>query len=212
MPFPHRSKMLRTLAFVYPFIFDNIPLFHRLTLCCEDGCNPSETLFVHCYHLIFAFLTCFLFASHLPERLAPGHFDYIGHSHQLFHICAVVGTHFQMEALLTDMASRRAWLAANTVVPSFLGTVGAMALAVVLNLAVIATFSAVLLQRPSSVIFTHQVSAHKLKTQQRVNRNRSKYVVVMSLSYCICWFPFNIITLVVVFIEPDALDSPLFLM
>ncbi|KAL4646791.1 progestin and adipoQ receptor family member 6-like [Arapaima gigas] len=146
MPFPHRSKMLRTLAFVYPFIFDNIPLFHRLTLCCEDGCNPSETLFVHCYHLIFAFLTCFLFASHLPERLAPGHFDYIGHSHQLFHICAVVGTHFQMEALLTDMASRRAWLAANTVVPSFLGTVGAMALAVVLNLAVIATFSAVLLQ------------------------------------------------------------------
>lgn len=34
----------------------------------------------HCYHLFCALLTGFLFASHLPERLAPGRFDYIGES------------------------------------------------------------------------------------------------------------------------------------
>uniref|UniRef100_A0A4W5P969 Progestin and adipoQ receptor family member 6 n=1 Tax=Hucho hucho TaxID=62062 RepID=A0A4W5P969_9TELE len=80
MQFPHRSKVLRTGAFVFPFIFDNIPLFYRLLLCCRGSCCHSEALPSHCYHLLFAFLTCFLFASHLPERLAPGRFDYFGTS------------------------------------------------------------------------------------------------------------------------------------
>ncbi|XP_029593124.1 membrane progestin receptor delta isoform X2 [Salmo trutta] len=148
MQFPHRSKILRTGAFVFPFIFDNIPLFYRLLLCCGGSCCHSEALSSHCYHLLFAFLTCFLFASHLPERLAPGRFDYFGHSHQLFHICAVVGTHFQMEAVLADMISRRAWLIAQAAVPSFLSTLGALALGIILNLGIIGIFSAPLLWNP----------------------------------------------------------------
>ncbi|XP_036371978.1 membrane progestin receptor delta-like [Megalops cyprinoides] len=145
LEFPRKSKILRTGAFVYPFIFDNIPLFYRLLQCCGGCCSHSEALSNHCYHLLFAFLTCFLFASHLPERLAPGRFDYIGHSHQLFHVCAVVGTHFQMEAVLADMTSRRSWLAAHSTRPSFLGTMGTLALSLLLNLAIIGFFSATLL-------------------------------------------------------------------
>ncbi|KAG7469589.1 hypothetical protein MATL_G00130470 [Megalops atlanticus] len=163
LQFPRKSKILRTGAFVYPFIFDNIPLFYRLLLCFGGSCSHTEALPSHCYHLLFAFLTCFLFASHLPERLAPGRFDYIGHSHQLFHICAVVGTHFQMEAVLADMTSRRAWLAAHSAVPSFLGTVGALALGFLLNLIILAFFSAALLRAPSHSglyhITKHQPSA-----------------------------------------------------
>ncbi|XP_058862021.1 membrane progestin receptor delta-like isoform X2 [Acipenser ruthenus] len=150
LEFPRWSKILRTAAFVYPFVFDNIPLFYRLLVCSGEGCTHNEAVSSHCYHLIFAFLTCFLFASHLPERLAPGRFDYIGHSHQLFHICAVVGTHFQMEAILADMSSRRGWLAAHTPMPSFLGSVGAVSIGVVLNLAIIGLFSATLLWTPST--------------------------------------------------------------
>ncbi|RXM93752.1 Membrane progestin receptor gamma-B [Acipenser ruthenus] len=74
----------------------------------------------------------------------------MGHSHQLFHICAVVGTHFQMEAILADMSSRRGWLAAHTPMPSFLGSVGAVSIGVVLNLAIIGLFSATLLWTPST--------------------------------------------------------------
>ncbi|XP_036414049.1 membrane progestin receptor delta isoform X1 [Colossoma macropomum] len=149
LQFPHRSKILRTSAFVVPFIFDNIPLFYRLLLCFSGSCNHTEAVSSHCYHLLFAFLTGFLFASHLPERLAPGRFDYIGHSHQLFHICAVVGTHFQMEAVLADMSSRQSWLMAHSAGPSFLGTLGALALAFLLNLGVIGLFSACLLRTPN---------------------------------------------------------------
>ncbi|XP_023657197.2 membrane progestin receptor delta [Paramormyrops kingsleyae] len=159
MEFPRKSKILRTAAFVYPFIFDNIPLFHRLLLCCGDSFSHNEASSSHCYHLIFAFLTCFLFTSHLPERLAPGRFDFIGHSHQLFHICAVVGTHFQMEALLADMTSRSAWLMVNTAVPSLLGTIGALVLGVLLNLGIIAVFSAALLKVPGRRPASHAVAA-----------------------------------------------------
>ncbi|XP_063055435.1 membrane progestin receptor delta [Engraulis encrasicolus] len=148
VPFPHRSKILRLWAFVFPFLFDNIPLFYRLLLCLGGGCRYTEAVSSHLYHLLFAFLTCFLFASHLPERLAPGRFDYFGHSHQLFHICAVVGTHFQMEAVLADMASRRGWLVSQGAMPSFLGTVGALVLSVLLNVGIIGLFSASLLRAP----------------------------------------------------------------
>ncbi|KAK5862069.1 hypothetical protein PBY51_017500 [Eleginops maclovinus] len=145
LQFPQRSKVLRTGAFVLPFMFDTVPLFYRILLCCGGNCLPSEALSSHCYHLLFAFLTCFLFTSHFPERLAPGRFDYFGHSHQLFHISAVVGTHFQMEGVMADMASRRTWLLAHGAMPSFLGTIGVLVASLVLNLGIIGIFSAPLL-------------------------------------------------------------------
>ncbi|KAF4555530.1 hemolysin-III-like protein 4 [Elsinoe fawcettii] len=40
-----------------------------------------------------------LFVSRVPERLSPGSFDVWGHSHQIFHTCAVVGTAFHVVAL-----------------------------------------------------------------------------------------------------------------
>uniref|UniRef100_A0A2K5ZNI6 Progestin and adipoQ receptor family member 6 n=1 Tax=Mandrillus leucophaeus TaxID=9568 RepID=A0A2K5ZNI6_MANLE len=77
---PGLSKVLRTAAFTYPFLFDNLPLFYRLGLCWGRGhsCGQEALSTSHGYHLFCALLTGFLFASHLPERLAPGRFDYIG--------------------------------------------------------------------------------------------------------------------------------------
>ena len=71
-----------------------------------------------------------------------------GHSHQLFHVSAVVGTHFQMEGVIADMASRRAWLLAQGATPSFPGTIGALVVSLVLNLGIIGVFSAPLLLKP----------------------------------------------------------------
>ncbi|XP_075396506.1 membrane progestin receptor delta [Tenrec ecaudatus] len=149
---PGLCKVLRTTAFAHPFLFDNLPLFYRLGLCwgraphCgQEALSPS-----HCYHLLCALLTAFLFTSHLPERLAPGRFDYIGHSHQLFHICAVLGTHFQLEAVLADMGARRTWLAALAPALSLGGMAATLGLAVAGNLLIIASFTATLMRAPSS--------------------------------------------------------------
>lgn len=73
-----------------------------------------------------------------------------GHSHQLFHICAVLGTHFQLEAVLADMGSRRAWLATQEPPLGLVGTVATLGLAVVGNLLIIAAFTASLFWGPST--------------------------------------------------------------
>ncbi|KAM7053566.1 membrane progestin receptor delta isoform 1-T2 [Molossus nigricans] len=149
---PGFSKILRTGAFAYPFLYDNLPLFYRLGLCWGRGhsCGQEALSTSHGYHLLCALLTGFLFASHLPERLAPGRFDYIGHSHQLFHICAVLGTHFQLEAVLADMGSRQAWLATQDPPLGLAGTVTTLGLAVAGNLLIIAAFTASLFRVPST--------------------------------------------------------------
>uniref|UniRef100_G3WMC1 Progestin and adipoQ receptor family member 6 n=1 Tax=Sarcophilus harrisii TaxID=9305 RepID=G3WMC1_SARHA len=149
---PRLSKVLRTVAFAYPFFFDNLPLFYRLLLCSSGGfsCGQEALSANHSYHLLCALLTGFLFASHLPERLAPGRFDYIGHSHQLFHICAVLGTHFQLEAVLADMGARRDWLSAHSPPLSLAATVATMGLAVTGNLIIIAIFTTALLRAPQA--------------------------------------------------------------
>ncbi|KAG7283793.1 hypothetical protein CRUP_034417 [Coryphaenoides rupestris] len=114
-------------------------------LCTGEGCTDNGTNVLHYYHIALAFLTAFLFATHLPERLAPGSFDYIGHSHQLFHVCSIVGTHFQMKAIEQDMATRRAWLLTHSSAISFSNTLGAALLSLLLNLTVISFFSLPLL-------------------------------------------------------------------
>lgn len=40
------------------------------------------------------------FVSRVPERLSPGTFDIWGHSHQIFHTCAVIGTGCHLMALV----------------------------------------------------------------------------------------------------------------
>ncbi|XP_032753970.1 membrane progestin receptor delta isoform X1 [Rattus rattus] len=149
---PGLSKVLRTAAFAYPFLFDNLPLFYRLRLCWgrAHSCGRDALSCSHGYHLLCALLTGFLFAARLPERLAPGRFDYIGHSHQLFHICAVLGTHFQLEAVLADMGSRRGWLAMQEPTLGLEATVATLSLAVIGNLLIIAAFTASLLRSPGA--------------------------------------------------------------
>ncbi|KAM4602474.1 membrane progestin receptor gamma-B-like [Polymixia lowei] len=138
---PKFGKVLRVVAFAFPYLFDNIPLFYRVFLCVGEGCTDNDTNILHYNHIALAFLTGFLFATHLPERLAPGSFDYIGHSHQLFHVCGIMGTLFQMTAIEQDMATRRQWLHAHSLPISFGNTLGAALLCVVLNLSIIIIYS-----------------------------------------------------------------------
>ncbi|CAH2274540.1 membrane progestin receptor gamma isoform X1 [Pelobates cultripes] len=145
---PRFSKVLRTTAFGYPYFFDTIPLFYRLFLCSGSDCTQNATVTLHIGHTFLALLTGFLFATHLPERLAPGRFDYVGHSHQLFHVCAILGTYIQMEALIMDMNLRRSWFEKNDTLPSLSSTLGAWSLALALSLLLVIGFSWALYWKP----------------------------------------------------------------
>lgn len=68
-----------------------------------------------------------------------------GHSHQLFHVCAILGTHFQMKAIEQDMRLRRSWLLEHSRALSLSNTVWPGLFCVVVNLLIIALFSLPLL-------------------------------------------------------------------
>ncbi|NXR92676.1 MPRGB protein, partial [Hypocryptadius cinnamomeus] len=129
---PCLSKAFRTLAFVYPYLFDSIPVFYRLSRSVAGSCSEGS-LPLHSRHCLCALLTFLSFTSHLPERLAPGSFDFIGHSHQLFHICGILGTLFQLEAVSMDMAERRGRLP----LPSSLETFGSLGMGAAASLAIL---------------------------------------------------------------------------
>ncbi|XP_066557297.1 membrane progestin receptor gamma-B isoform X2 [Amia ocellicauda] len=147
---PRLAKVLRILAFAYPYLFDNIPVFYRIFVCAGVGCTDNASNMLHYQHVSLAFLTCFLFAMHLPERLAPGCFDYIGHSHQLFHVCAIFSTNVQMESIILDMELRRECLLAHGPPVTFGSSVGPALLCVALSLCIIYAFSQALYWVPTT--------------------------------------------------------------
>lgn len=55
----------------------------QVFVCEGEGCTENDANILHYNHIALAFLTGFLFATHLPERLAPGSFDYIGESNRV---------------------------------------------------------------------------------------------------------------------------------
>uniref|UniRef100_A0A8C3MZ63 Uncharacterized protein n=1 Tax=Geospiza parvula TaxID=87175 RepID=A0A8C3MZ63_GEOPR len=133
---PRLSKAFRTLAFVYPYIFDSIPVFYRWgTGNGSLGLMDQSRFFLGSGVGVglCALLTLLSFTSRLPESLAPGSFDFIGHSHQVFHICGILGTLFQLEAVSMDMAERRGRLP----LPSSLQTFGSLGLGAAASLAIL---------------------------------------------------------------------------
>ncbi|KAB0396813.1 hypothetical protein E2I00_015744, partial [Balaenoptera physalus] len=108
----------------------------------------NEATLYHQKHMAMTLLASFLYSAHLPERLAPGRFDYIGHSHQLFHVCVILATHMQMEAILLDKTLRKEWLLAHSRPLLFSQIAGAILLCLIFSLSNIVYFSAALYRIP----------------------------------------------------------------
>ncbi|XP_024603291.1 membrane progestin receptor gamma isoform X1 [Neophocaena asiaeorientalis asiaeorientalis] len=144
---PRLCKMLRVLAFAYPYTWDSLPIFSRLFLFPGESAQNEATLY-HQKHMAVTLLASFLYSAHLPERLAPGRFDYIGHSHQLFHVCVILATHMQMEAILLDKTLRKEWLLAHSRPLLFSQIAGAILLCLIFSLSNITYFSAALYRIP----------------------------------------------------------------
>ncbi|XP_077905512.1 membrane progestin receptor gamma isoform X3 [Ictidomys tridecemlineatus] len=108
----------------------------------------NEATLYHQKHVVMTLLASVLYSAHLPECLAPGCFDYIGHSHQLFHVCVILATHLQMEAILLDKTLRKEWLMTAFRPFSFSQIAVAVMLCLIFSLSNIIYFSAALYRIP----------------------------------------------------------------
>lgn len=139
--------MLRVLAFAFPYTWDSLPVLFRVFLLPGESAENEATVY-HQKHVAMTLLASFFYSAHLPERLAPGRFDYIGHSHQLFHVCVILATHMQMEAILLDKTLRKEWLLTHCRPLVFAQIAGAILLCLIFSLSNIVYFSAALYRIP----------------------------------------------------------------
>ncbi|XP_076456208.1 membrane progestin receptor gamma-like [Babylonia areolata] len=132
-------QCLRLFSFSLPYLFNSFPVIVRLLFCSEEESRlTAQTL--HARQFIFAVIAAFLYASHFPERLKPGQFDIIGHSHQLFHVATILGVMDQLQAVLQDMQERRA-LVSSWMDFDLHTSLGLMGLVLVVNTVIITVYS-----------------------------------------------------------------------
>ncbi|PAA64625.1 hypothetical protein BOX15_Mlig011882g1, partial [Macrostomum lignano] len=105
MPRSLSRQVLRLSGFVLACLIANLPVLARLA---AAAANSDEASLPHWRRQLWLVLAmAFLYLTHLPERLWPGAFDIVGHSHQLFHLAGCMGTADQIAALRFDLRDRR---------------------------------------------------------------------------------------------------------
>ena len=104
------SKMRTLRGGVYSLLAITaiLPAFHSVGL--TGWTRACNEIGVHWYlaEALSLLLGVSLFVGRLPERLSPGTFDIWGHSHQLFHSCALLGTAFHVAGLVAGFKYHQA--------------------------------------------------------------------------------------------------------
>ncbi|BBN18145.1 adiponectin receptor [Marchantia polymorpha subsp. ruderalis] len=92
----HQFRPFRAILFASMGISGIVPCIHKLLL--HWGEPAAQTTFYLELTMGGLYgLGAVIYATRVPERWKPGHFDIAGHSHQLFHILVVAGalTHYR---------------------------------------------------------------------------------------------------------------------
>ncbi|XP_033097205.1 membrane progestin receptor gamma-like isoform X2 [Anneissia japonica] len=139
--------LFRLSVLIVPYVFCSLPLLYRVFVCPDKECEAASVT-VHRQHFVAAFCSAFIFATHLPERLAPGKFDVFLHSHQLFHVITATGTILQVNSVIIDMNDRRAFLESEIGLPTYWYSLGLITVVFSLQMLLILCFSVWVYSRP----------------------------------------------------------------
>ena len=138
----HRYRfIIRVLAYFLPYVNTTYPIAVRvLTVCIPTGKDcVKETLFLHILNGLLTLLIAFFFVTKIPERFAPGKYDYTFQSHQLFHLTAATQTLVVFYMIPIDAALRREIQSQyDTIRPDFFTTFAMFGLAFLSSLVVVA--------------------------------------------------------------------------
>lgn len=89
------------------YIWDTSPVFQRLIFWPTARSVNDPSLIFHFGQVAFFLSSAFFFTQPLPERWFPGHCDFLGQGHQLFHVLLVLCTLCQIQACYLDYVGRR---------------------------------------------------------------------------------------------------------
>lgn len=97
-PYPFQRRLWQMTSVLAIYVWLNIPVWYRLGVYLQTG-DWEPSFYFHLRQMSWFTTGGFFFGSDIPQRFFPGSFDIIGHSHQLFHICIVLTTYYQLRAV-----------------------------------------------------------------------------------------------------------------
>ncbi|XP_071770347.1 membrane progestin receptor beta [Centroberyx gerrardi] len=103
-PYPVRRKICQLIPTSLAYLLDISPVAHRLA---TVSWAQEPSLPLHALQVASFLLSALFFSCPIPERFFPGHCDFVGQGHQIFHLFLSLCTLCQLEALFQDYARRR---------------------------------------------------------------------------------------------------------
>lgn len=101
------NRITRALTFGSLFATALVPLLYVASSSACQSCAVKEDILTRLvWFMISQAIGAAFFASRIPERFAPGTFDYVLQSHQLFHCCVVFGIHLFYDVMELVYAQR----------------------------------------------------------------------------------------------------------
>lgn len=146
-PFTRKIWQLSSVASIYSWLM--IPIFHRLFIFSYHATNTDwdQSFGDHIWQIVWFVISGFFFGSDIPQRFFPGTFDFLFHSHQIFHVCITIMNLKQIDAMYSDIKIHLTRIQQIEEIPTFYNTFGAVILAGVINIAVIAIFHQIAKER-----------------------------------------------------------------
>ncbi|XP_027142943.1 membrane progestin receptor alpha-B-like [Larimichthys crocea] len=98
-------KVVQVVPSALAFIWDSSPVTKRLI---SWSTASNDPVIIYHFGQVGLFLSCaFFFTFPLPERCFPGRCDFVGQSHQMFHVLISCCTLCQIHATYLDFMDRR---------------------------------------------------------------------------------------------------------
>ena len=134
--------VVRTGCFVVAFLFNSSPYVHRLISDPNSAVTTEQEELAWIYfkrHSYFYLISALANMSRMPERLIPGVFDIVGHSHHFLHVFTALGAADQFTSIHLQMTARRAELE-RFPIASFANSLGLMIGVCLINCSIVLWF------------------------------------------------------------------------
>nr|XP_026693935.1 membrane progestin receptor beta-like isoform X1 [Ciona intestinalis]XP_026693936.1 membrane progestin receptor beta-like isoform X2 [Ciona intestinalis] len=93
------ARKMKLWSTVFGYLYGMLPIMHRYLINAEN----DHALYYHKLQFICMLLCPLFYTSDLPQKLWPGKFDIVGHSHQIFHVFAALSCYFEIVAIHMDV-------------------------------------------------------------------------------------------------------------
>lgn len=135
-PYPKTRKYWQIISSGLGYAQTISPVYHTLIYQLFTEPVLGQDFYLHLLQSALFIPGSLFFAIPYPQKLRPGFFDLVGHSHQLFHVFMSLMTYFQIKALYLNMVERRQVYTTFCEL-SFSTTTGYVLLVVVIDLIIV---------------------------------------------------------------------------